>query len=188
MFEKIVELDRQVFQYLNSLGSPAFDGFWLFITHQFYWIPLFIYLIYLLQKYLGWKEMLVVLVVLALVGLVTDQTSNLFKEGFARLRPNNDPSIKWQIRFLKYPQSYSFISGHASNSIAIATFIVFCLRRYTKNIYWLYLWPLIFAYSRIYLGLHFPLDIIVGYLWGILMGVLHFKGYRFVKKKLRFNT
>ncbi len=184
MFDKLLELDSVLFQYLNGLGSPTYDNFWLIITEKIYWIPLFLFLIYIIYKEFGWRKTVFIFLFIAFLGLVTDQTSNLFKNGFERLRPNNDPTLKWTIRFLKTPQSYSFISGHASNSIAITTFIVLLLRQKIKNIYWLYLWPLLFAYSRIYLGLHFPSDILCGFLWGLLTGTLHYKGYRWVQNQV----
>lgn len=183
MFENLIHWDRTLFIYLNSLGSITYDQLWLEITDKLNWIPLFILLIYLLFKKLGWKNAVLALLFLGLLGLITDQVCNLFKNGFARLRPNNDPDLIGVIRILRSPQSFSFISGHAANSTAITTFLVLALIKHVKQIRLLYIWPLLFAYSRIYLGLHFPLDIICGYAWGVTSGWMHYKGYDWVRKK-----
>jgi undecaprenyl-diphosphatase len=114
---------------------------------------------------------------------ITDQTTNLFKNGFQRLRPCNNPDIKSIIRIVQSRSSYSFFSGHAANTMAVATFLYLNLKRYFNYLGLLFLWPLIFAYSRIYLGLHYPLDIISGYIAGLILGFLMYKVYKIVKQK-----
>ena len=114
----------------------------------------------------------------------SDQFTNLIKDTVARLRPNNDPEIKHLLRTLKNPQSYSFISGHATTSTFFAVFVTLLLREKYKKIYFILLFPLVFAYSRLYLGVHFPLDIIVGILTGVLFGNIYFFLFKKVDKKL----
>jgi undecaprenyl-diphosphatase len=177
MLEKILSLDTRLFVFLNGLGSETYDGLWLFITKQSNWIPLFLLLAYLLFKKLGAKQTLYMLLFIALLLTITDQTCNLFKNGFQRLRPCNNPEIKSFIRIVQVRNSFSFFSGHAANSMAVATFLFFNFRRKIKHFGWLFLWPLIFAYSRIYLGLHYPLDILTGYFFGFVFGFAMFKGY-----------
>ncbi len=177
MLDKIIDLDTQIFLYLNGLGSEKYDAFWLFITHQTNWTPLFLLLLFLVYKQFCWKQTIAILLFVGLLALLTDQTSNLFKNGFERLRPNNNPLLMDHIRVLKTPQSFSFISGHASNSTAVTTFLCLLFYKRHKWIWVLYTWPFIFAYSRIYLGVHFPLDIICGFIWGALMGFLMYKVY-----------
>jgi undecaprenyl-diphosphatase len=184
MFEKIIAFDKELFVFLNSLGSPTFDSFWLLITSQVNWTPFFLIIFYLLYKKIGQKNFLLVIVFIALLILVSDQTCNLFKNYFQRLRPCNDEEIKNIIRIVKSSNTFSFYSGHAANSMATTTFVYLFLRKHFKNIYLLFLFPLIFAYSRIYLGLHFPGDIITGYIFGILYGVLFYKLYWQVQPKL----
>ncbi len=181
--EHIIELDKQLLVFLNSLGSENFDGLWLIITKQLYWTPIFLYVFYLLQKKLGWKHLLLVIVFLALLIAFTDQVTNLVKNSVQRLRPCNDPEIKDTIRAVKPSSSFSYFSGHAANSIASTTFIVLILRKYYKYAFLFFLFPLIFAYSRIYLGLHFPGDILSGYIFGICTGYLFSKGYEAYRKK-----
>lgn len=183
MLERITELDVSLLVYLNSLGSQSFDSLWLFITKQFNWIPVFAVILYVVVKKFGWKHTLLILVMIALLITITDQTTNLVKNSIQRLRPCNNPDIMDYIRIVKSSNTFSFFSGHASNSMAAAFFIYRLLRPYYKYAWILFLWPLVFAYSRIYLGLHYPLDIICGYIWGIFTSSIVFLLYRFLRDK-----
>lgn len=114
--------------------------------------------------------------ILAMILLVafSDQFVNLIKNSTARLRPNNDPAIKDSLRTLINPQSFSFISGHATTSTFFACFVILLLRKKHKKIYLILLFPLLFAYSRLYLGVHFPIDISLGILTGIILANLYY--------------
>ena len=94
MLEKIIAIDKDLLVFLNGLGSEKFDGFWLIITKQDYWIPYFLLVFYFFAKKIGWKNFLIALVFIALLILVSDQTSNFFKNHFQRLRPCNDLDLK----------------------------------------------------------------------------------------------
>ena len=183
MLEKLLSLDVELFIFLNSLGSVTYDGMWSFITKQSNWIPLFLLLLYVIYKKLGAKQTLYLLLVVALLVTFTDQMTNLFKNGFQRLRPCNNTEINSFIRVVQVRNSFSFFSGHAANSIAVATLIYFTLRSYFKFFSLLFLWPLVFAYSRIYLGLHYPIDIMTGYLFGFVSGFLMFKVYKIAQQR-----
>lgn len=178
MLEKIIELDKELLIFLNGLGSPTFDGLWLIITKQAYWAPVFLFVFYLLQKKLGWKNFGFYILFTALLILLCDQTANLFKHTFERLRPCNDEEIKGIIRLVKTSPSFSFFSGHATNSMATTVFTFMILKKYYKHTYLLFLFPLIFAYSRIYLGLHFPGDVLTGYAFGATFGFICYKLYQ----------
>ena len=183
MVEKLLSLDTELFVFLNSLGSEKYDGLWSFITKQSNWIPLFLLLLYVIFKKLGAKQTLYLLLFVAVLVTFTDQMTNVFKNGFQRLRPCNNPEIKSFIRIVQFRGSFSFFSGHASNSMAVATLLYFTLRQYFKYFWLLFLWPFIFAYSRIYLGLHYPLDILSGYLFGFTSGFLMYKVYKMAQQK-----
>lgn len=183
MIEKLIDLDKKVFVFLNGLGSEQWDFLWKIITSQVNWIPLFLLLFYLVFKNLGWRQTLLVLASITVLITITDQTTNLFKYGFQRARPCNNLEINSFIRIIISRNSFSFISGHASNSFAFTLFIYLVLKPYIRYIGLLFLWPLIFAYSRIYLGLHFPLDILCGYAWGALMGIFIYQIYKIAKKR-----
>jgi len=187
MLDSLIELDKNLLIYLNSLGTPAFDGFWLFITKQLNWIPVFLFLLYLTFKNLGWRNTVLVIIMLSLLITLTDQTTNLFKNTVQRLRPLNNPDIAGFVRGFKYSSSYSFFSGHASNSMACAFFLYHVLKPHVKHMWIIFLWPLIFAYSRIYLALHYPGDILSGFVWGIFTSSLLLILYRSLRKLLPEN-
>src|SRR6476620_60453 len=111
MLEKIQELDTNLFVYLNGLGSETYDKLWLIITQQLYWTPIFLLMFYLIYKKIGGKQTLYLLLFIAVLIAFTDQTCNLFKHTFERLRPCNNPELKSIIRIVQVRQSYSFFSG-----------------------------------------------------------------------------
>ena len=186
MIESIIQKDRELLIYLNNLGSEQWDGFWLIITNQFSWTPLFVIVLFFLFKYYGWKKGLFTLFFIAALITFSDQLTNVIRGVFERLRPNNDPEINGMLRTLIKPKSYSFVSGHATTSTVMTIFIIMLLKDYVKNIKFLVLFPLIFAYSRLYLGVHFPTDILAGFINGTIIGFSAVKLYQFLLKKL-FN-
>ena len=183
MLDWLLQLDRDVFVYLNGLGSENWDGFWLFITKQLNWTPLFIFFFYLVFKHLGWRNAILIIVMIAVLITLTDQTTNLFKNYFQRLRPCKTPELEGIIRIVQSRRSFSFFSGHASNTMASAFFLYKILKPHVKYMGFIFLWPLVFAYSRIYLGLHYPLDILAGFAWGIITGSLVLLLYKYLKRK-----
>ena len=178
MLDKLIDLDHKVFIFLNGLGSETYDGLWLIITKQIYWAPFFLLIFYLLQKKLGWKKFGFYMLFTAILILICDQTTNLFKNTFQRLRPVNVEEFKGIIRAVKPSNSFSFFSGHAANSMATTVFAYMIFKRYYKHGYLMFLFPIIFAYSRIYLGLHFPSDILTGYVFGATIGIICYKIYK----------
>ncbi len=178
MLEKIISLDKKLFIFLNGLGSPTFDGLWLLITKQAYWTPFFLLLAYLLYKKIGAKNLGIVVLFIAVILLCCNASVEFFKSIFHRLRPCNNPEIKGIIRIVHQSDSFSFFSGHASNSMASMVFLYLILRKYYKYSLLLFLYPLIFAYSRIYLGVHFPTDIVTGYFFGATFGIVFYFLYQ----------
>ncbi len=184
MLDWLLSVDRDLFVFLNGMGSETWDAFWLAITKKFTWVPFFGIILYLLIKHLGWRHVLLIVIIITLILTVTDQTTNLIKSYFQRLRPVNAPELENLMRIVQRRNSYSFFSGHAANSMAVAMFLYIVLKRYLKYMGFVFIWPLIFAYSRIYLGLHYPLDIMCGYLYGILMALIFFQLYRYSRDKI----
>ena len=186
MLEGLLEWDQALFLQLNSFGSSFWDPFFLLLSHKATNVVFYLSLL----LYIGYKrntQQAVILFFLAvLLVVITDQITNAFKYGFERLRPCYTEGIKEKMRWVKEGCGgrYSFFSGHASNSFALATFFGFVFSKYKL------LLPLMFglaaavAYSRIYLGVHFPLDILCGSLFGILWTSLYFSVlYSLAKKK-----
>ncbi|WP_196887162.1 phosphatase PAP2 family protein [Aureivirga sp. CE67] len=183
MFDSILQLDRKILIFLNNLGNENWDAFWLFITNQKHWIPFILLLLVLIWVKTNWKYALVVLLVGGALGGVSNEIVDLFKETIQRLRPNNDESIKHLIRVLKNPRSFSFLSGHATTSTALSMYLFLHLRKYYKFAILAFIWPLLFAYSRIYLGVHYPTDITVGMLFGIVFGISFYKLSKYIIEK-----
>ena len=183
MLEKLNKWDRELFIYLNSLGIEAYDDFWIFVTNIKHWIPLYVLFFILFFIAFHWKKAIFNSLFLLASFVATLAFTNLVKGIALRLRPNNDPELLEIIRILQTPTNYSFFSGHASCSFAVTTFIVLSLREKFKWIYIIYLWPVIFVMSRVYVGVHYPLDLIVGAIVGLLFGYIFYKLYELAGKR-----
>ena len=172
--ETLIDLDKSLFVFLNALGIELFDAFWMFITNKKSSIPLYLFLIYYIYKKLSYAEFLKYIVLISILILFTDQISNLFKDYFERFRPCHDETINDHIRIVKISCGglYGFFSAHSANSFALATFFYFSLKRFSSNFKYLFLWAIIVSYSRIYIGVHFPADVIFGSFFGIISGYL----------------
>ena len=184
MLEYLVELDKKLFIFLNNLGSAPFDTIWLLITKQINWIPFFLILLFILFKKLGPKKLGIAILTVAALITFTNEITDVIKFSVQRIRPCNDDTLVGLIRVVKDSDTFSYFSGHASNSTASMMFVYLILRRYYKYSYLIFLYPLIFAYSRIYLGLHFPLDIISGYVFGSFTGILFYFLFDKISNKL----
>ena len=175
MFDNLLDWDRKIFVYLNNLGVEEMDTFWTVATIIISWTPLFIlFTVLMLLCYEGKGGLYRCFAVLALLFTVLVLT-DLTKEVFERLRPNNEEEISASIRILRYPISYSFFSGHAATSFSTTTLIYLFLRKTIRWTWIFYLWPLIFSYSRIYVGVHYPLDILTGAVIGIVLALLSYR-------------
>ncbi|MFV8224850.1 phosphatase PAP2 family protein [Christiangramia aquimixticola] len=177
MEEKLAQWDRELFVFLNNLGIEKYDGFWIFVTNPAHWIPLHILFFVLFFVAFPWKKAIYTGVMLLVTVLATYLFTNLVKGFAVRLRPNNTPELEELIRILQEPTNYSFFSGHASTSFAATTFIVLVLSKTSKWIYLAFIWPVIFVMSRIYVGVHYPGDIIVGAMVGIIFAYFFFRLY-----------
>lgn len=185
MIEQLLEYDTTLFLYLNNLGSSAWDNLWLIITYKFTFIPLYAFLLFLIYKKYGLKSLLIFVVVIALMITFTDQITNIFKRGFERPRPCGEESLTDQMRFIAVRcGKYGFFSGHSSNSMAAAVFAGLLLRPFYKNLIFILLfWSAVVAYSRIYVGVHYPLDIVCGLTFGALSGFVFYKLGKFLVSK-----
>ena len=131
---------------------------------------------------------MVALLSIAALITFTNELTDIIKFSVQRIRPCNDEELVGLIRIVKNSETFSYFSGHAANSMAAMMFVFLILRKHYKYSYLIFLYPLIFAYSRIYLGLHFPLDIISGYIFGSLVGVLFYRIYMLISTKLKTET
>ena len=184
MIEEIINFDKVVFLYLNSLGSKSFDFFWLLITNKFSNFIIYFSLLFAVYRRHGTTKALnVFLLVLILIGIV-DQSTNLSKLFFERSRPCYDEQISLLSRLVSSNcgGKYSFFSAHASNSFALATFFSFIFKNFKFLKVFIICFATLIAYSRIYIGVHYPLDIIIGALVGVIFSITYI---HFINKYLK---
>lgn len=180
MIEQIISLDQRIFLVLNGLNSPFFDFIMFWLSDKLIWIPLYAWLLYLMIKANKQRTWMVILFIALLVAL-TDQISvQLFKDVFHRLRPCHEPRLDGLVRILNghCGGSYGFISSHACNTAGVAVFSGLMLKHRFK---WLLAtligWSALVSYSRIYLGVHYPGDVLAGFLVGAAIGFFVYKFY-----------
>lgn len=174
MLDFLNELDQQIFLFLNSLHTGFFDFLMWWFSDKLIWIPFYLFLLYLLIRKYGWESVAVLLSLAILIAL-SDQVSGFIKDAVARYRPSNDPELYEQVRTLNgyFGGNYGFVSSHAANSFALAYFLAKMLNpKASFFIPLLFVWASLVSYSRIYLGVHYPGDIIGGALLGIALAWL----------------
>ena len=170
--EEIILEDKQAMIFLNNLGSSTFDPFWILVSEKWFWIPHYVIFLYFLYKNFNKKSLFYILLFVALGITASDQIANIFKFGFERLRPCHDPSLEGLLREVKCGGKFGFYSAHSSNSFFVATYLTMLLGKKIKQLpYFLFVWAAIVAYSRVYLGMHFPGDISIGAIMGILLAL-----------------
>ncbi len=187
MLEQINELDRELFLFLNNLGNSTWDPFWLLVTDTWTAIPLYAFLLYLIFRKFGLKGMLITIVLITLLITATDQLANVFKRAFERPRPCGQEGIMEQARFIAVRcGKFGYFSAHASNSTGVAIFLGIIFRRFYPNLIWfLLLWAAVVSYSRIYLGVHYPGDVITGMFIGAVLGFLISLLHKYLFQRLK---
>jgi undecaprenyl-diphosphatase len=183
VFSEIIHLDRLLFQLLNDVHSELFDLIMYWVSYKFTWIPLYLLLLFLLINQYR-KKSIFIIIALALMIPATDQGCNFFKHTVKRPRPCREEAElipKGRILQDYNCSKYGFFSAHAANSFAVAFLVTALLSKWHKRIGWfLYPWALVTAYSRIYLGVHYPLDIICGMIYGLVVAWIILKLLRYL--------
>ena len=182
MFDEILNFDENLFLLLNNLGSNNFDFIWIVFSSKYLNILVFSFFSIFFIKKKGITYFFYLLFFSLIIILITDQSSNFFKIYTQRLRPCHEEHIKNSVRIVNdyCGGLYSFFSAHASNTFAIAFLFSFLFKEFSNKIkYLIFSYSILVAYSRIYLGVHYPLDVIFGAFYGILISNLIIK---FLKK------
>ena len=188
--EDVKQLDWDISLFLNDWGNDAVDLFFNVVTHKFYAIPLYLFVLYVLYKKIGTRNMVIALISIALLIALSDQLANLFKDNLERLRPFREPALEGLISKVgKSGGTYGFYSGHASRAVALATFLWFILRRNHKILgFVMMIWAALVAYSRVYLGVHYFGDVLMGSFMGLLLGLFFAWVYAFAKARYGTST
>ncbi|MBP6977679.1 MAG: phosphatase PAP2 family protein [Bacteroidales bacterium] len=173
-FERIKDLDTDLFLLINGWNSPFWDTVMYWLSDKLIWIPLYLLLIYFLIRYYK-KQTLIILLFVGLLIFLSDQSSvQLFKNVFQRPRPCHDPALASLVHTVngQCGGQFSFVSSHATNHFAIAVFLIPFLGSKWKYFTPLILfWAAIISYSRVYLGVHYPGDVLGGALLGTVLGL-----------------
>jgi len=184
MIEEILKLDSQLFLFLNNLGSPTFDNFWIYLSYKesniLFYLALLIFYFFSESKKIKLTEVFYSLFFIAIMIAIADQTANLFKDSFQRLRPCYNESLISFVRLVNEScgGKYGFFSAHASNSFSLAVFFGLLFKnKFRFIIYMTLFYAFLISFSRIYLGVHFPLDIFFGGVYGIITGLVIFRIY-----------
>ncbi len=189
MLEQLIDFDRWLLLAVNGSDSLYFDGVVRTLTTAATWIPLYIALFYLVMKNNNSMRKILTIVLCAglcylLAGAVDD---GIVKPLVARWRPTHDPVIGWQVDVVDGYRGgrYGFFSAHACNTFSLAVFFSLLVRSRVLTVA-LVLWSLVNCWTRLYLGVHFPGDILVGVLWGAVVGTAVY--FLFMRMERRFSN
>ena len=175
MLTELINLDKQLFLFFNGLNNGVFDFLMWHISGKLIWIPLYIIILYAIIRTFG-KRSIIIIVAIVLTIVATDQISVLIKNSVQRLRPTHNPDFEGLVHFLNDYRggNFGFVSSHAANCFGLATFISLLFQRKWVIIA-ITVWAITVSYSRIYLGVHYPADLVAGGLLGIVLALIFYQ-------------
>ena len=186
MIEFLSNIDTNFFLLLNGINSPFWDTVMWHVSGKLTWVPLYLVIIYFIFRKYRWKTLWILIAIAVVVTLADQFSVHFFKNVFERLRPCHNPDIKELVHVVngKCGGKFGFVSSHAANTFGVATFLLMLFR-----IRWfglaILLWAAVVSYSRIYLGVHYPGDVLVGSLLGVLIGWVVWKLFELICSKTK---
>ncbi|MGQ1787804.1 phosphatase PAP2 family protein [Saccharicrinis sp. GN24d3] len=176
--ETLLQLDSNLLLLLNYYHTEFWDlVFWL-TSSTLVWVPFYVMVIYAMVKGQQWQSWTTILAVIILVVLCDRISTDIFKYGFERLRPTHNADLKDLVKtvFGYRGGKFGFVSSHATNTMGIAVFTSLLFRNRLYSLFIL-VWSVFVGYSRIYLGVHFPGDVLGGFVLGASLGYIVYKIY-----------
>jgi undecaprenyl-diphosphatase len=174
MIETLKQWDTTLFLFLNGFHNSFFDVIMFWMSKGWFWIPVYLLFFYFVVKYYK-KQTIFILLAYALLVTLTDQVSaQVFKNAFHRFRPSHEPALEGLVHIVNGYRGgdYGFVSSHACNFFGIITFTIFLLKGKVKYLpLLLVIWAIFICYTRIYLGVHYPGDILCGAIVGSGIGI-----------------
>lgn len=185
--KKLLEWDSNLLLSINSEHAEFWDGFMWLATNEITWLAFFAVIVYVLLKNKR-KEFLLIVIALALTVLICDQVSGFFKDWVARPRPSREPGLMNQLHIVNGYRGgkFGFFSSHAANTFGIAVLVSFLLRNWLVTLV-MVSWALVECYTRMYLGVHYPLDILTGIVFGSITGFLVYKFHTNIASRFTFH-
>jgi len=182
MIEWLKQIDYNLLLLINGANNHLLDVIMIWISSIGLWVPLYILLLYLVILKYKSKAWIAIPIFILAVGLSDFISVHLFKNVFERLRPCYEPELAGQINnIVGCGGKFGFVSSHASNSFTIAFMSIFLIGDKQRWLKWLMpIWGLLIMYSRVYLGKHYPSDVIVGALLGILVSWLMYLLFKYL--------
>jgi len=187
MLDQLISIDQEAFLSINQgLSNVFFDWLMPILRNKYTWAPLYLFIIIFCIKNYGKPGILIVLFTLITFGISDYTSSSVIKKSVQRVRPCNDIAFKDAVNIrVRCGGGYSFTSSHATNHFAIALFLIMVFYRRWKPILWLGItWAALISFAQVYVGVHYPLDVMAGALLGSLIGYLVGAVFRFLQPEL----
>ena len=185
MLEKLIQADQELLLFLNGLHAPFLDVLLYWMTHFWFWLPLLAILLWMLWQHYR-KRLVLILLTFAVSITLSDQLSVMIKNKVQRPRPSHNLEICDDLHLHQYKNGtvykggkYGFVSSHAANSFGVMVLFLYFFKPVRRKLWWIFpLWAMLFSYTRIYFGVHYPLDILCGAAVGACCGLLALCLYR----------